>query len=86
MMSNKVSILMGSKSNLDIMKKAAEMLAQFGIEYDIKVLSAHRTPHGKPSPMLKIQTAMYLLLVQVELHTFQGLLQELHQNQSLGYP
>ncbi|MGC6367435.1 MAG: 5-(carboxyamino)imidazole ribonucleotide mutase [Candidatus Marinamargulisbacteria bacterium] len=44
-MTNKVSILMGSKSDLDIMKKAAEMLAQFGIDYDIKVLSAHRTPH-----------------------------------------
>ena len=44
-MSNKVSILMGSKSDLDIMKKAAEMLTRFGIEYDIKVLSAHRTPH-----------------------------------------
>ena len=44
-MNNKVSILMGSKSDLEIMKKAAEMLNQFGINYDINVLSAHRTPH-----------------------------------------
>ena len=36
---------MGSKSDLDIMKKAADMLQSFGIEYDINVLSAHRTPH-----------------------------------------
>ncbi len=44
-MKNSVSILMGSKSDLEIMKKAAEMLNKFGIEYDINVLSAHRTPH-----------------------------------------
>lgn len=44
-MKNSVSILMGSKSDLEIMKKAAEMLEKFGIDYDINVLSAHRTPH-----------------------------------------
>jgi 5-(carboxyamino)imidazole ribonucleotide mutase len=44
-MQNKVSILMGSKSDLEIMKKAAEMLDKFGVDYDINVLSAHRTPH-----------------------------------------
>tara|TARA_A100001015_G_C14948866_1_gene695842 strand:- start:479 stop:955 length:477 start_codon:yes stop_codon:yes gene_type:complete len=44
-MKNKVSILMGSKSDLDIMKKAVEMLEKFDIDYDINVLSAHRTPH-----------------------------------------
>ncbi len=36
---------MGSKSDLEIMKKAAEMLDKFGVDYDINVLSAHRTPH-----------------------------------------
>ncbi len=44
-MNKKVSILMGSKSDLDIMNKAADMLKQFNIDYDINVLSAHRTPH-----------------------------------------
>ncbi|MEK9727320.1 MAG: 5-(carboxyamino)imidazole ribonucleotide mutase [Candidatus Margulisiibacteriota bacterium] len=44
-MNNKVSILMGSKSDLEIMNKAVEMLKSFGISYDINVLSAHRTPH-----------------------------------------
>lgn len=44
-MKTKVSILMGSKSDLDIMNKAVEMLKKFGIDYDINVLSAHRTPH-----------------------------------------
>jgi 5-(carboxyamino)imidazole ribonucleotide mutase len=44
-MNNKVSILMGSKSDLDIMNKAVDILKSFGVDYDINVLSAHRTPH-----------------------------------------
>lgn len=39
-----VSIVMGSDSDLPVMKQAAEMLDQFGIEYEIDIVSAHRTP------------------------------------------
>ena len=39
-----VSIVMGSDSDLPVMKKAAEMLDIFGIEYEIDIVSAHRTP------------------------------------------
>jgi 5-(carboxyamino)imidazole ribonucleotide mutase len=39
-----VSIVMGSDSDLPIMKQAAEMLDQFGIAYEIDIVSAHRTP------------------------------------------
>lgn len=39
-----VGIIMGSDSDLPIMKDAAEMLEQFGVEYEIKIVSAHRTP------------------------------------------
>jgi 5-(carboxyamino)imidazole ribonucleotide mutase len=35
---------MGSKSDWPTMKLAAEMLEQFGVEYETKVVSAHRTP------------------------------------------
>ena len=35
---------MGSDSDLKVMKEAAETFEQFGIEYSIKILSAHRTP------------------------------------------
>ena len=35
---------MGSTSDLDVMKGAFQMLDAFGIEYEKKVLSAHRTP------------------------------------------
>ncbi|MCR4280972.1 MAG: AIR carboxylase family protein, partial [Candidatus Kaiserbacteria bacterium] len=35
---------MGSDSDLPVMKDAAEILKEFGIESEVKVLSAHRTP------------------------------------------
>lgn len=40
----KVAIMMGSKSDMDVMQNCAEKLKQFGIIADVKVLSAHRTP------------------------------------------
>ena len=40
----KVGILMGSDSDLPVMKKAADMLEKFGIEYEMKIISAHRMP------------------------------------------
>ncbi|CAE6885258.1 Catalyzes the conversion of N5-carboxyaminoimidazole ribonucleotide (N5-CAIR) to 4-carboxy-5-aminoimidazole ribonucleotide (CAIR) [Vibrio sp. B1REV9] len=40
----KVGIIMGSKSDWPTMKLAAEMLDQFGVSYETKVVSAHRTP------------------------------------------
>lgn len=44
-MENKlVSIVMGSDSDLPIMKQAAEMLEKFGIGFEIDIVSAHRTP------------------------------------------
>jgi 5-(carboxyamino)imidazole ribonucleotide mutase len=39
-----VSILMGSKSDLDVMQPARDALAELGIEHEVRVLSAHRTP------------------------------------------
>lgn len=39
-----VGILMGSDSDLPVMKQAAEVLEEFGVPYEMKVLSAHRTP------------------------------------------
>lgn len=39
-----VSIVMGSDSDLDIMREAATSLEEFGIAYEIDVTSAHRSP------------------------------------------
>ncbi len=40
----KVVIVMGSKSDFAIVKPACAILQEFGVEYAIRVLSAHRTP------------------------------------------
>ena len=39
-----VGIIMGSTSDWDTMKKAEEMLQTMGVSYEVKVVSAHRTP------------------------------------------
>lgn len=40
----KVAIIMGSDSDLETMKDAAKVLKDFGIDYKLTVVSAHRTP------------------------------------------
>jgi phosphoribosylaminoimidazole carboxylase PurE protein len=39
-----VGIIMGSDSDLDIMSGAAKTLDEFGVAYEVRVISAHRTP------------------------------------------
>lgn len=39
-----VSIVMGSKSDLETVQNACEVLKEFGVSYEVRVLSAHRTP------------------------------------------
>ena len=40
----KVSIVMGSDSDLEIMTEAAKALSEFGIPHELQILSAHRSP------------------------------------------
>ena len=40
----KVAILMGSKSDFPVVKPALEALKKFGVETQVRVISAHRTP------------------------------------------
>jgi 5-(carboxyamino)imidazole ribonucleotide mutase len=44
MTAHKVAILMGSASDRDKMAPAADTLARYGVEADVRVMSAHRTP------------------------------------------
>lgn len=46
-----VAIIMGSKSDWEVMRHARDLLNQFGVPNECRVLSAHRTPH---------QTAEYI--------------------------
>ena len=40
----KVGIIMGSDSDLPVMQEAAAILSQLGVEYELTIVSAHRTP------------------------------------------
>ena len=41
----RVGIVMGSDSDWPKIKKAAEALSEFGVPHEVRVMSAHRTPH-----------------------------------------
>ncbi|EGD51509.1 5-(carboxyamino)imidazole ribonucleotide mutase [Thermoanaerobacter thermohydrosulfuricus] len=43
-MTPKVAIVVGSKSDLPVVERCTKILEEFEISYDVKVLSAHRTP------------------------------------------
>ncbi|MDE2293316.1 MAG: 5-(carboxyamino)imidazole ribonucleotide mutase [Elusimicrobia bacterium] len=53
----KVLILMGSDSDLPVMKKAGETLAKFGVPYKMTVASAHRTPERVTSLIKEAEAA-----------------------------
>jgi len=40
----KVAVVMGSKSDWEYMREAVELLKEFGVEVEARVISAHRTP------------------------------------------
>jgi 5-(carboxyamino)imidazole ribonucleotide mutase len=44
-MNKKIAIIMGSNSDYSTMKKAEEILQEFSVEFETKIVSAHRTPH-----------------------------------------
>ena len=41
-----VGIIMGSDSDFPVMRAAGEALAEFGVPFEVRVVSAHRTPEG----------------------------------------
>lgn len=45
-MAKKVAIVIGSDSDLGVMRKCADKLSYFGIENEIRIMSAHRTPRA----------------------------------------
>jgi 5-(carboxyamino)imidazole ribonucleotide mutase len=40
----KIALILGSSSDMPVAEKAFEIFAYFGVEYEIRILSAHRTP------------------------------------------
>src|SRR3982751_4100991 len=45
-MASLIGIVMGSTSDWETMKAAAKVLEEFGVPYEAKAMSAHRTPHA----------------------------------------
>ena len=43
--SKKVAVLMGSDSDLGVMKNCVNTLKKFGVEFEVRIISAHRTPY-----------------------------------------
>ena len=51
----KVGIIMGSKSDLDTMKKASAVLDEFNIPYEMVIASAHRTPEAVKDFVIRLE-------------------------------
>ena len=67
----KVGIVMGSDSDMPVMSKAADMLEKFGIEYEMKIISAHREPDvffeyaRRKASRLSLQAQVWQLICRV---------------------
>jgi 5-(carboxyamino)imidazole ribonucleotide mutase len=59
----KVSVLMGSKSDWDVMSAACETLESFGVEYEKKVISAHRTPQYFMEYMARLRDRGFSIVI-----------------------
>ena len=55
----KIGILMGSKSDAEVMGEAAKILEEFEVPYEIKVLSAHRDPKGHPPMPRRLKVVVF---------------------------
>ena len=59
----KVGIIFGSKSDVDVMKGAADCLKKFGVEYSAHVLSAHRVPELLEETLEKFEREDYGVII-----------------------
>lgn len=59
----KVGIVVGSESDREQMEKGIEVLKQFEIQYDFKVLSAHRDPEALHDYIKSLDEKMYSVII-----------------------
>jgi 5-(carboxyamino)imidazole ribonucleotide mutase len=59
---SKVSIIMGSKSDLPVAEKAMNILKKFDVSFDIDVASAHRTPHRVEELVTKSDADVFIAI------------------------
>ena len=63
-----VSIVIGSKSDLDIAKRAEETLDSLGVTYETKVLSAHRDPKELDAYIESAQAKVFIAIAGLAAH------------------
>lgn len=59
----KVAVIMGSSSDWNVMREACEMLDELGVDYNKKVVSAHRTPHMMVSFATEARQNEYSIII-----------------------
>lgn len=59
----RVAVLMGSEKDLDKMQPAADVLAELGIDHDVMVMSAHRTPERVAEFAAEARNAGYGVII-----------------------
>ena len=59
----KVGIVMGSTSDWGVMKGAVEILDKFGVQHEVRVFSAHRTPHELESWVTQLRENGYSTII-----------------------
>jgi 5-(carboxyamino)imidazole ribonucleotide mutase len=64
----KVAIIMGSASDQTVAAKAQKLLDKLGISYDVKILSAHRTPAKLDSYLRKSQADIFIGIAGLAAH------------------
>ena len=57
-----VSVIMGSKSDREVGEKAQTILEEFGVDYELKVYSAHRTPKALVEYVESSDASVYIAI------------------------
>ncbi len=63
-----VAIVMGSKSDEHVAKKAADALSELGIKYEVKILSAHRNPDELREYIRKCKAKVFIAIAGLSAH------------------
>ena len=58
----RVSVIMGSESDRDVEEKAQAILEEFGVDYELKVYSAHRTPKALVEYVESSDASVYIAI------------------------
>jgi 5-(carboxyamino)imidazole ribonucleotide mutase len=60
---SRVAVVMGSSSDLDVMVGAVDVLEEFGVDHEVRVVSAHRTPHAMLAFARDARDAGYTVII-----------------------